>query len=88
MSTHNAEYFRHRRRVWGISARDLFSAPKFLRRAAELQCLEQLPWSRNLFGQPATIGELVAEAARLSRQRGKDHDDVCPCGCGGITNAM
>jgi hypothetical protein len=62
MSTHDAEYFRPRRRAQGIPARDLFSAPKFLRRATELECLEQLPWPRNLFGELASIAELMAES--------------------------
>src|SRR3954465_7589197 len=47
MSTHDAEYFRLRRRAQGIPARDPFCAPKFLQRATELQRLQQLPWPRN-----------------------------------------
>jgi hypothetical protein len=50
----------------GIPARDPVSAPKFLQRAIELQRLEQLPWPTNLFGEPASIAELMAEAAVLS----------------------
>jgi hypothetical protein len=68
MLTHSAEYFRQRRRAQGIPARDPFSAPKFLRLAVELQRLEQLTWPTNLFGQPATIAELIAGGVQLARQ--------------------
>jgi hypothetical protein len=80
MLTHSAEYFRQRRRAQGIPARDPFSAPKFLRLAVELQRLEQLTWPTNLFGQPATIAELIAGGVQLARRRGKDHDQLCPWG--------
>ena len=79
MSTHHAEYFRQRRRAQGIPARDPFCAPRFLQRAIELQSLEQLPWPRNLFGELASIAELMAESAHTSRYT----DNVCPCGCRG-----
>lgn len=65
MSTRDAEYFRERRRAQGIPGRDPFSARKFLQRAVELRRLEQLPWPTNLFGEPASIAELLAEAAQL-----------------------
>lgn len=78
MATHDAEYFRQRRRAQGIPARDPFSAPGFQRRATELQRLEQLPWPRNLFGELASIAELMAEPAHA----GENADGTCPCGCG------
>jgi hypothetical protein len=77
MSTHDAEYFRQRRRAQGIPERDPFSAPKFLQRATELQRLEQLPWPRNQFGEPASIAELTAESAHASEKA----DAACSCGC-------
>ena|SRR5689334_93050 len=77
MSTHDAEYFRQRRRAQGIPARDPFSTPRFLQRATELQHLEQLPWPRNLFGEPASIAELVARSAHA----GEAADAACSCGC-------
>ncbi|HUN40715.1 MAG TPA: hypothetical protein VMU81_10525 [Acetobacteraceae bacterium] len=78
MSTHDAEYFRQRRRAQGIPEREPFSAAKFLHQATELRRLEQLPWPRNLFGEPAAIAELLADAAQLSDAK---PDKLCPCGC-------
>jgi hypothetical protein len=77
MSTHDPEYFRQRRRVQGIPAREPFSAPEFPRQATELRRLEQLPWPRNLFGELASIAELMAE----SRHGGRNADGACSCGC-------
>lgn len=77
MSTHDAEYFRRRRRANGISARDAFCAPKFLQRATELLSLEQLPRPRNLFGEPASIADLIVESAHASEHT----DKVCRYGC-------
>src|ERR1700730_3014078 len=76
MST-RAEYFRRRRRAQGIVERDPFCAPKFLQRATELQRLEQLPWPRNQFGEPASIAELTAESAHASEKA----DAACACRC-------
>src|SRR5271166_2109163 len=81
MSKHDAEYLRQRRRTQGIPERVPFSAPKFLQRATELHRLEQLPWPSNLFGEPASIAELMAQAAQLSEQAGENPEEVCPCGC-------
>lgn len=77
MSTHDAEYFRQRRRSQGIPERDPFSARRFQQRVNELQCLEQLPWPRNLFGEPATIRTLVAESADAA----ENPDEACSCEC-------
>jgi hypothetical protein len=77
MFTHDTEYFRRRRPAQGVPARDPFSAPRFQQRAAELQRLEQLPWPRNLFGDLASIAELMAESAHA----GENADGVCSCGC-------
>ena len=81
MSKHDGEYFRQLRRAQGSPKRDPFLAPNFLQRAAELRCREQLPWPRNMFGEPASIAELLAGAAQPSGQVGQNPDDVCPCGC-------
>jgi len=81
MSTHDAEYFRQRRRAQGIPVRDPFSSARFLQRAVELRRLEQLPWPKNLFGETATLAELVAGAAQLSDQVSANPDAACPCGC-------
>jgi hypothetical protein len=77
MSMHDAEYFRQRRRAQGIPKRDTFSAPRFQRQATELQHLEQLPWPRNLFGELASIAELMADLAH----HGENADVACSCGC-------
>jgi hypothetical protein len=81
MFKHDAEYFRQRRRARGISERDPFSAPKFVKQGLDLQRLEQLDWPRNLFGEYATIAELMAEAAQPSGQFGDNPGGVCRCGC-------
>jgi hypothetical protein len=60
MSMHDAEFFRQSHRAQGIPPRDPSSAPKFPRHASEPQSLEQLPWPRNLFGELASIAELMA----------------------------
>jgi hypothetical protein len=62
MSTHDAEYLRRRHQTQGIPAREPFSAPKFPRPATEPRRLGQLPWPRNLFGELASIAELMAES--------------------------
>ena len=80
MFQHDAEYFRRRRRAQRIPEREPFSAAKFVKRGLELKGLEQLPWPRNLFGEYASMAELMAEAAELSGP-GECRDDVCPCGC-------
>jgi hypothetical protein len=71
MFTHDAEYFRQRRRAQGIPASDPFSAARFQQRATELERLEQLPWPRNLFGELASIAELMAESTQPSAQAGE-----------------
>jgi hypothetical protein len=77
MSTHDAGYFRQRRRAQAIPARDPFCAPKFLQRTIELQSLEQLPWPRSMFGELVSIAELMAGSAHA----GEHTDNVCPRGC-------
>jgi hypothetical protein len=62
MFTHDAEYFRQSLRVQDISAREPLSAAEFPRHTTEQRRLEQLPWPRNLFGELATIAELMAES--------------------------
>ena len=57
--------------------RDPFGGPTFLKRATELRRLEQLPWPKNLFGEPASIAELLNESTHGSDKA----DDLCPCGC-------
>ena len=81
MSTHDAGYFRQRRRAQGIPEREPFSATRFLQRGAELRRLQHLPWPKNLFGEAATIAELVTEAAQPAEQAGENAGTVCPCGC-------
>jgi hypothetical protein len=66
MSEHDAEYFRQRGRAQGIPELDTFSARTFVTRGTEPRRLERLPWPRNLFGQCATIAELLAEDSRPS----------------------
>jgi hypothetical protein len=63
MSTQDAENFRQSHRAQGNPAREPFSAPKFPRQATEARRPEQLPWPRNLFGELASVAELMAESA-------------------------
>src|SRR5215469_11540134 len=78
---HDAESFRQRRRQQGILPRYPLSAPRFHKHGAELRRLEQLPWPRNLFGESATIAELMAEAVQIE-QGAQISNQLCPCaGC-------
>ena len=76
MSIHDGEYFRQTHRAQAISARGPFSAPKFPQRATEPPRSEQLPWPRNLYGEPASIAELMAESALA----GENADAACSRG--------
>jgi hypothetical protein len=80
MAAHDTVFFRQRRRQQGILPRDPLSAPRFLKHGAELRRLEQLPWPPNLFGETATIAELMAEAA-LIEQGAQISDKLCLRGC-------
>jgi hypothetical protein len=80
MLAHDAEYFRQRRRPQRVLSHDPLSAPRCLKHGAGLRRLEQLPWPRNLFGENATIAELMTEAA-LIEQGAQISDELCPCGC-------
>jgi hypothetical protein len=62
MSTYDAEYRRHRHLAPGIAVREPLSAPERPRGATEPRRLEQLPWPRNLFGELASIADLMAES--------------------------
>jgi hypothetical protein len=79
MSDHDAEYFRQRRCAQEIPERETLSAKKYSKRGLELKGLEQLPWPKDLFGNYASIAELMAEAAELSGP-GECRDDLCSCG--------
>jgi hypothetical protein len=61
MSVRDAEYVQRSHRVYCIPAHDPLLTQEFPRRAIEPRRLEQLPWPRNLFGELATIAELMAE---------------------------
>ena len=62
MSTHDAEYFRQSHRAQGIAVREPFFESEFPREATDPRRLDQLSWPRNLFGELATIAELMAES--------------------------
>jgi hypothetical protein len=51
------------------------SAPELPRQAIEAHRSQQLPWPRNLFGELASIEELLSEAA--------SPNDTWACGCRG-----
>jgi hypothetical protein len=67
----------------GVPERDTFFARNFLQQAIELRRLEQLLLPKNLFAEPASIDDLMAEATQTSEQVGENVDDVRPCGCVG-----
>ena len=79
MSTHDTEDLRQRRPAQGISQRDPSSAPNFLEPEIGLPRLEQLPWPRNLFGELASIAELMADYE--SAPASEHTDNACTCGC-------
>jgi hypothetical protein len=79
MSMHDVAYVSPRRRALGIPPRRPLSVPRSLQHGSELQRLKSLPWPRNLFGEHATIAELLTPRAA----RGEEYpDDLCACGCG------
>jgi hypothetical protein len=61
----------------GIPACEPFSAPEFSCQAAESWRLEQLPWPRNLFGEPASIADWMDASA----QTRETADNARACGC-------
>jgi hypothetical protein len=63
MSEHDAGYFRRHDRI------------KDQRRSIELHSPMQLPWPRNLFGDMASVEELLAE------HFGENPGEICRCGC-------
>jgi hypothetical protein len=77
MSTMMPSYFRQSHHAQGIPAREPFSALKFPQRATEPRRLEQLPWPGNLFGELASIAELMAGSAHAGENAG----GACSCGC-------
>jgi hypothetical protein len=76
MSTQDTNFFRQHHQDLGIPACDPFSAPRFQQRATEPQRREQPPWPRNLFGDLASIAELMAESAHV----GENADGASSCG--------
>jgi hypothetical protein len=76
MSMHDAEYVSQRRRAHEVPPRRLLSAAPSLPHGGGLEPLKSLPWPRNLFGEHATVAELLA-------LRAEDRpNDLCACGCG------
>jgi hypothetical protein len=67
MSKVDRAYIRQHRLVQDDPAADPFSVPEFADSATEQRRLVQLRWPRNLFCEPASIAELLAEAAQLVR---------------------
>ena len=86
MSTHDAENFIKHRHARCIPEHDPFSARNPLQWAVEPHRVEQLPWPRNQFGEPASIAELLDEVSQLSRQAVGNPNIVCSCGCGRAHN--
>jgi hypothetical protein len=72
MSSHDAKYFSQRIRAQGTPQCDALTGRRSVKQGIKLQRLEQLPWPRNLYGECATIAELLAENSRPSGQLGDD----------------
>jgi len=73
MSVRDAEYVQLSHWVHGIPTHDRLS-----RWAIEPRRLEQRPWPRNLFGEPTTIAELMAESENFrqnTRTSGRKYRD-------------
>jgi hypothetical protein len=54
------------------------SATESIKRELERNVLEQLPWPTDMFGNYASIAELISGAAELAGGD-KCRDDVCRC---------
>ena len=92
MPSDDAEYFWRRRRAQEISERDPFTAREFRNGnpaigGLEMRRLEQLPWPTNVFGQHATIAELLAEVARPLQKHRASLETCVRVGAGGSKNA-
>ena len=61
MSTHDAEYFRRYHRASTVPLHEPFSVPKFSAESCRTTASEATAWPRNLFGELASIAELMAE---------------------------
>ena len=59
MSMHDAEGVSQRRWAQGIRPHEPLPVLPSLQHAPELQRLKPFPWPRNLFGEPATIEDLL-----------------------------
>jgi hypothetical protein len=68
----------------GTLARESFSAPEFPRQATEPRCLEQLPWPRNLFGELASIAELMDDAEHGGKNAGDSYVSLVSSRCAPI----
>jgi hypothetical protein len=79
MSMHDVAAVARRRWAQGIESRGPLSVPPSRQNGPELLWLKSLPWPRNLFGEHATIAELLAPRAEQSV---KYPDKLCACGCG------
>jgi hypothetical protein len=79
VSMHDAEYVWRHQWARGIRPHGPLSVPSSLQHGTELQRLRSLAWPRNLFGEHATIEELLAP--RMARSE-ESPDNLCACGCG------
>jgi hypothetical protein len=79
MSIHDAEGVSQRRRAQGIQPHGRASVPRSLQNGTELQRLKSIPWPRNLFGEPATIEDLLAPRATRDEE---SLDNLCMRGRG------
>ena len=76
MFVHDTEYVSRRRRPRGVPPHWPLSVLPSLPPGMAPQQLQSLPWPRNLFGEYATIAELIALGAEDCP------NDTCVCGCG------
>ena len=60
MSMHDAQFVSQLRRAQGTGPRGPLLVTPSVQHGTDLQQLKSLPWPRNLFGEHATIAELLA----------------------------
>jgi peroxiredoxin len=79
MPIHDTIYVSKRQRVPADSSSDRLSISSSRRHETASRRLKSLPWPKNLFGEHATIAELLAPRPPVD----EDYlDDLCACGCG------
>jgi hypothetical protein len=78
MYMHDAKFVSQRQKAHGVAPHEPSCAPPPPPHGGGLQRLKSLPWPRNLFGEHATLAELLALRAEVHPKSNLS----CACGCG------